>query len=227
MAEIEWLYKKFEVRNIMFFDDNFTINKERVIKICSEILERNLNIKWVCCSHIGQIDEEILFWMKKAGCYRIDFGIESGSSEILENIKKNQTIEQIENDFELIHKVGIKPRAYLMVGNPGENENTIKQTIALMKKIKPYDTTSAQILWLLPDTEVYELSKLKNIIYDDYWLKSDSMVYYTGEHSVKELKALRRQLMKGLAKNQKNLKAYGEYILRKVYYKYPVLQKLR
>jgi radical SAM superfamily enzyme YgiQ (UPF0313 family) len=227
LGEIEWLYGNFKIRTFMFFDDNFTIKKKRAVEICQGILERNLNISWVCCSHVTQIDKELLNWMARAGCFRIDYGVESGSPEILKNIKKGQTVEQIEETFKLTHEAGIKPRAYLMVGNPGETESTIKQTIELTRKIKPYDTTSAQLLWLLPDTEIYELSKSQNIICDDYWLGCNSMVYYTSEHTVKELKALREQLMKGLVKNQRNVKAYGEYIIRKVYYRYPISQKLR
>lgn len=227
LDEVEWLYKDYRVRAFMFFDDNFTIMKERAMEICQGILERGLHILWVACSHVNQVDKELLDWMKKAGCYRIDYGVESGSPKILKNVKKGQTVEQIQKAFKLTHEAGIKPRAYLMVGNPGEDEVTIAETVELMKKIKPYDTRSGQILWVLPDTEIYELAKAKGLISDDYWLKNDSIIYYTGDHDVERLKAFRNQLMKGVAKNEGNLRAYGEYLIRKAYYNYSILQKLR
>lgn len=227
LSEIERLYKDFKVKNFMFFDDNFTVRKERVIKICKGIIERNLNINWVAESHVSHIDKDLLTWMKKSGCYRIDYGVESGSPEILKNIKKGLTIEKIIETFKLTHEVGIRPRAYLMVGNPGEDEVTIEETVELLKRIKPYDAPSGQILWILPDTEIYEIAKTKGVISDEYWLNCDSMVYYTGEHNIKKLRSLRNQLMKGIAKNDGNLKAYIEYLIRIVYYKYPILQKLR
>ena len=165
--------------------------------------------------------------MKKSGCYRIDYGVESGSPKILRNIRKAQTVERIEEAFRLTHETNIKPRAYLMVGNPGEDEITIDETVELMRKIKPYDAPSGQILWVLPDTEIYELAKSKGLISDEYWLNHNSMVYYTGEHDIEKLKMFRNQLMKGMAKNKRNLKSYAEYMIRKAYYKYPFLQKLR
>ncbi|MFQ5822035.1 MAG: B12-binding domain-containing radical SAM protein [Candidatus Heimdallarchaeota archaeon] len=225
--EIEWLYTDHKVRAFMFFDDNFTVSKERAIQICRRILERGLHISWVACSHVNQVDEELLGWMKEAGCYRIDYGVESGSPKVLRNIKKGQTTEQIEKAFRLTHKAGIKPRAYLMVGNPGEDEVTIEETVALMRKIKPLNARSGQILWVLPDTEIYELARSNGLISDEYWLRNDSMVYYTAEHNVEELVFLREKMMKGLAKNKGNLNAYAKYLIREVYYKYPILQKLR
>lgn len=227
LDEIEWLFRKHSVKAFMFFDDNFSVRKERAIEICEGILERGMNITWVACSHVNQVDKELLSWMKRAGCYRIDYGIESGSPEILRNIRKGQTVEQIEEAFRLTHQAGIMPRAYLMVGNPGENEKTIQQTVELIEKIKPYGSTSGQILWLLPDTEVYELARSQGIVSDEFWLENDSMVYYTGENSERELKALRSQLMRGVARNEGGFKSYGGYFVREVYYKYPILQKLR
>jgi radical SAM superfamily enzyme YgiQ (UPF0313 family) len=227
LDEIEWLYKDFRVGYFLFFDDNFTVNKERAIEICKGIIERNLYIKWVAESHVSHISKELLKWMKKSGCYRIDFGVESGSPRILKNIKKGQNVERIEEAFRLAHEAGIKPRAYLMVGNPGEDETTIRETAELMKKIKPYDTLSAQILWVLPDTENYEMAKSKGIITDDYWLANNSMMYYTVEHTVEELKTLRDLLMMELVKNRDDFGAYAAYLLKKTYYRFPTLQKLR
>jgi anaerobic magnesium-protoporphyrin IX monomethyl ester cyclase len=227
LDEIEWVYKDLNVRNILFFDDNFTVNKERAIKICEGIIERGLNIKWVAESHVSHINRELLEWMKKSGCYRIDFGVESGSPRILKTVQKKQTVEQIEEAFKLTHEAGIKPRAYLMVGNPGEDEETIKETAAFMKKIKPWDTLGAHPLLVLPSTKVYEMAKAKGIIDDDYWLNHHGMMYYTAEHSPKELQALRELLMRELAMNHGGFNAYARYLLRKMYYRYPVLQKLR
>jgi radical SAM superfamily enzyme YgiQ (UPF0313 family) len=133
LDEIEWLHKDFGVSYLLFFDDNFTVNKERAIEICKGIIERNLPIKWVAESHVSHVNKELLIWMKKSGCYRIDFGVESGSPRILRNIKKGQNVERIEEAFRLVHEAGIKPRAYLMVGNPGEDETTIRETAELMK----------------------------------------------------------------------------------------------
>jgi radical SAM superfamily enzyme YgiQ (UPF0313 family) len=114
-----------------------------------------------------------------------------------------------------------------MVGNPGEDEITIDETIKLMRKINPYDSGGCQVLWVLPETEIYEMAKSKGLISDEYWERNDSMVYYTGDYSVEELKLLRDKMIRGLAKNKGWVKGYREYLVRKAYYKYPLLQRMR
>ena len=227
IGEIEWLYHKYKVRNFSFFDDNFTVKKERAIAICRGIIERKLDINWVASSHVTHIDEELLRWMRKSGCFRIDFGIESGSPTILRNIEKGQTVVQIERAFQLVHKAGIKPRAYLIIGCPGETKETIDETLVLMNKIRPYDSRTAEIMLVFPSTKLCEIAKAKGLLSDDFWLQTNETLHYTCEHTFEELKALKNRLMKGMAKNEGTFKATVEYWARKTYYKYTFLQKLR
>lgn len=226
LEEIQWLNKDFGMKSFLFFDDNFAVRKERAVDICRLILEKKLDISWVACTHVNHVDGELLRWMKKAGCYRIDYGVESGSPRILSGIKKGTNVEQVRGAFRLTHEAGIQPRAYLMVGNPGEDEGTVDETVGLMREIRPYNTPSGQILWVLPDTEIYELAKEKGTISDDFWLGQEDVVYYTGEHTKEQLIALRNRLMAGMARNRRSLRAYIEYLLRRVYYASRLLQRL-
>lgn len=227
VGEIEWLYSEYNVRNFAFFDDNFTVNKNRAIEICQGIIKKDLRIKWVASSHVTHINEELLGWMKKSGCFRIDFGIESGSPDVLRNINKGQTIGQIENAFRLAHAMNIKPRAYLLVGCPGETEETIDNTLALMKKIRPYYSRTAEILIVFPGTALCDMAKEKGLMTDDYWLENDDVLHYTCEHTYEELGRLKDQLMKGMARNEGTLKATMEYWARKIYYRHTFFQKMR
>jgi radical SAM superfamily enzyme YgiQ (UPF0313 family) len=227
LGEIQWLHDVHEVRKFAIFDDNFTVQNDRVIEICKGILDRGLDIKWTASSHVSHIRKEMLDWMKKAGCFRIDFGIESGSARILKNVKKGQTPEHIRQAFRLVHNAGIKPKAYLMVGNPGEDEQTIDETILLMREIKPYYCDTGGILWILPDTEIYETAKQQGVIDDEFWLHNEEVIYYNGEHTIKELKILRNRLMKGMARNRGTFKAMVEYLARRAFYRYVYLQKFR
>jgi anaerobic magnesium-protoporphyrin IX monomethyl ester cyclase len=227
LGEIEWLYHDYNVHNFAFFDDNFTVNKTRAIEICRGILDRHLKINWVASSHVNHIDEELLQWMSKSGCFRIDFGIESGSPKILKNIKKGQTAAQIEKTFSLVHNAGIKPRAYLLIGCPGETEETVDETIKLMKKIRPYYSRTAEILIVFPGTQLCETAKQQGLLNDNYWLQTNETLHYTAEHSYEALKILKEHLMKGMAKNEGTFKAMIEYWARRVYYNHDILQKLR
>jgi radical SAM superfamily enzyme YgiQ (UPF0313 family) len=226
LQEMEWLVETAGAKSFFFFDDNFTVIKERVFVICEGILERKWDIKWACCSHIRTVSLELLEAMNKSGCVSIDFGVESGSDKILKNINKLQTRAEIEKTFDMVHKVGIKPRAYFMVGNIGENENSIDETIEMAGKIKPYSSIGAAILWLLPGTSVYNDAKNRGFISDDYWLNSDDPPYNLQEYSYKELVNLRKRLMLGIAKQKGGIISRIMYYLKTIYYKYPKLSFL-
>ncbi len=94
IAEIEECVNKYNIRNFFFRADTFTINKRMVIDLCKEIIRRKLNISWVANSRVNTVDEERLTWMKKAGCWLVALGIESGNDEIQKRIKKGTTRTQ-------------------------------------------------------------------------------------------------------------------------------------
>jgi radical SAM superfamily enzyme YgiQ (UPF0313 family) len=227
LGELSFLYHEHNVRNFSFFDDNFMVKKERAIDICKGIIARKLDIRWVASSHVAHIDEDLLEWMRKSGCFRIDFGIESGSPKVLHHMKKGQTVAQIERTFGLVHASGIHPRAYLIVGCPGETKETIDETLSLMKKIRPYDSRTAEIILVFPGTQLYESALTQGMMTEDDWARTDETPHYTCEHTFEELKVLKDRLMKGMARNKGTALAAFEYLARKAYYRYPSLQKLR
>jgi radical SAM superfamily enzyme YgiQ (UPF0313 family) len=195
--EIEWLYNKYNVRLIHFFDDIFTLNRNRVIEICKEILRRKLDVLWQAETRVDCVDKELLRWMRKACCREINYGIESGSAKILRNIEKRITPEQIRKALKMTHEAGICTIGYLIVGNPGENEDIINETIELLKEFKPFrlpldwSRPGLYVAWsallsVFPNTPIYELSKSKGMIDDNYWLTDKPTPYYTGEHTLRE-----------------------------------------
>lgn len=227
LQEIEWLIDKMGARSIYFFDDNFPVRKERVISICEGIKTKRWNISWACCSHVRMINKELLTIMKDSGCKTIDFGVESGSDKILKNINKKQTCRDIEKTFAIAHEVGINPRAYLMVGNMGETEATIDETIEMVGKINPRSSIGATILWLLPGTAVYDEAVKKGHITDSYWLDYEGIPYNLQEYSFDDLYKLRERLMRGIAKKKGGILPLIGCCLKCTYYKYPFFRVLR
>jgi anaerobic magnesium-protoporphyrin IX monomethyl ester cyclase len=225
--EMGWLIGKMGAKSVFFFDDNFLVNKDRVIDLCEKIIKKEWKIKWSCCSHVKMINDDVLKMMKKSGCVSIDFGVESGSDMILKNINKKQTRLDIEKAFALVHKNGIKPRAYLMVGNKGENEATIDETIDMIGNIRPWSSIGGSLVFLLPGTAIYNEAVLNGFIKDDYWIESDKIPYNLQERSYQELVALRQRLMLGMLKKKRNFAAVVNYYLKLVYYKYSWLEFLR
>jgi radical SAM superfamily enzyme YgiQ (UPF0313 family) len=157
---------KYEVTNYLLHADTFTVNKAWVLELCDLIQRENLNIRWACNTHIKSIDREIARAMKGAGCWMIAPGIESGSQEILNNIKKGVTLDQIRETINMLHEEGLEIWAYFVFGFPGETKETIKQSIRFSKEL-PIDIAHFGIGAPYPGTEFYNMCKKNG------WLKSE------------------------------------------------------
>jgi len=174
--ELDRLYKK-GINFFYFSDDTFSVDKNRVIDICKKILEKGLNITWVAISRVNYMNEDILYWMRKAGCIQISYGVESGSKKIRRLLNKKITNDDIEKAFAMTLKYGILPRAYFIYGCPGETHRTIFETIDLIKKIKPL-VIHFFVLSLFPGTRLYEEYKKKMKVTDDIWLNKIEDIKY-------------------------------------------------
>ena len=117
--EFEECYK-LGIKEILVYDDTFTINRQSVIDICKKIIERNIKIYWGIRARVDTVNEEMLELLKKAGCVRINYGVESGNAEVLKGLNKGITLEEAENAFSLTKKHGLDALAYFMIGCPGD-----------------------------------------------------------------------------------------------------------
>ncbi len=176
VAELEMLYKK-GVNFFYFSDDTFTVKKKRAIEICRKILEKGLDITWYAISRVNYVDEDILYWMRKAGCIQISYGVESGSKKIRRVLNKRIETAQVKRAFELTTEYGILSRAYFIYGSPGEDWETIGESIDLMNEIKPLSAIF-YILDLFPGTRLYESFKENNGVTDDIWLNNIEGIMY-------------------------------------------------
>jgi radical SAM superfamily enzyme YgiQ (UPF0313 family) len=147
-------------KDIYFRDETFTFNKERVALICDLILTKNLSFGWICNARVGTIDRELLVLMKRAGCYLIKFGVESGVQEILDASNKGISVDETRRNFEWAREVGIDTHAHLMLGMPGETKETLIETIRFAKEIAP-TTATFGICTPYPGTPLFDrISKI-------------------------------------------------------------------
>ena len=151
---------------IWFADDCFTLNHERLIGICDEILKRGLRIGWECLSRVDTLDSETACKMKQAGCVRMFFGIESGNDSILKIMKKQITIKQAYNATQICKDKGIKAGAFFMLGYPGENEKTIMETVNFASSL-PLDYLSFTLPYPIPGTPLFE--RLSGKLVSEEW----------------------------------------------------------
>lgn len=202
--EVEMVLKNFNYPNILFHDDTFTINKKRFLEFTDEIIKRKLKFNWICSTRADTLNIEIVKAMKRTGCKNVSVGVESGSESILQTIGKKVTKKKIIEAFNMLRDEGISAGIYLMVGNPGENEETINETIDLLTRIGKIDlrSPSPSICTIYPATPLYELAKLSGIVDDDYWLTEKLSPYYTVENSEKELIRMANKIaLKNLTKD--------------------------
>jgi len=150
---------------ISFADDVFTLNRGRVIKICEEIKRRKLHFAWECLGRVDSMDDRTALTMKKAGCFRIYFGIESGSDQILKLMNKNISIEQARKAVDTVHQAGIQVGAFFILFYPGETDDTVIETLRFATSL-PLDYLGLTMPYPLPGTALYE--RLKGRINRDW-----------------------------------------------------------
>jgi len=199
LDELEMLTGALGVRHVYFSDDLFSLRPGRVIDICRGIVDRGIEIAWMAETRVDCVDAGMLGWMRRAGCYRVYYGVESGSPDILRAMNKRFTPRQVAEAFELTHRAGIEPCCFLMVGYPGESPRTISETIELVNAIRPAALPTIGITTILPGTEIYELSKRQGLLTDDYWLTDAPPPLYTGEHDIDGLISLQMMLTRGVS----------------------------
>ncbi len=168
-------------KGVSFFfvsDDTFTLKRELVIDVCRRIVERRLDIVWAAISRVDCVDEEILGWMRRAGCTQISFGVESGSRALRDRYRKRISDAAICRAFELTVRYGIMARAYFIYGAPGESDQTIDESLALLRRIRPLSAIF-YILDLFPGTALYEDYKQRTGATDDIWLdRVEDLLYF-------------------------------------------------
>jgi anaerobic magnesium-protoporphyrin IX monomethyl ester cyclase len=143
---------------ISFADDVFTLNRRRVVKVCEEIQRRQLQFKWECLGRVDSLDYATAVEMKKAGCYRIYFGIESGNDQVLKLMNKKITAEQARRAVETAHQAGLETGAFFILFYPGETDETVLSTLRFAASL-PLDYLGLSMPYPLPGTALYDRVK--------------------------------------------------------------------
>jgi radical SAM superfamily enzyme YgiQ (UPF0313 family) len=141
-------------RSIDFYDDNFNLTEARVLRLCDEIQRRQVGVPWSCRCRVSGLTEPMVARMAETGCARIGFGVESGTQAILDQVKKNITLDEIRNAFRLSRQFGVASTAYVMLGFPGETADQIRDTIRFNRELDP-DFVIFQCLVPAPGSEIY------------------------------------------------------------------------
>jgi radical SAM superfamily enzyme YgiQ (UPF0313 family) len=135
LEEMEMVKKDHGARQLLITDDTFTIDRERLEAICQGMIDRRLNLSWLCFSQVTSVDRQVLKVMKRAGCYSIGFGVESSDEGILRRMGKSIKPRKALETIRIANEVGLKTQAFFIFGSPGETRAQMEETIAFAKKV--------------------------------------------------------------------------------------------
>ena len=175
--EIEYDIEKFGVRDFLFWAESFTLNEIHVAGICEEILRRNLKINWMCNSRVDNVNDQMLRLMKRAGCWLIGFGIESGSQRILDSTRKGISLDQIRRTVKMSHSAGIVVVGHVIIGLPHDDERSINETINFTRDV---GLDFAQFYCAVP----FPGSKLYDDARNNGWLKTGDWTMFEQNRSI-------------------------------------------
>lgn len=153
--EIVYLIHKYGAKEICFYDDVFTLNKQRIYDICDMILRNNIKIIWSCETRVDLVDKDLLVHMKKAGCYSISYGVESGNQKILEYLSKGIEYWQVYKAFNDTTDIGIDTVGYFMFVPGMDDIKSINETIDLAKRLD-IDYVQFSKMIALAGSKIYE-----------------------------------------------------------------------
>lgn len=203
VEELMILKKKYpRLKYVQFHDDTLTLDNERTIKLCKLLVNANLSLKFICSARIKPISREMFKWMAKAGFIKIMFGLETGSKRLLKSIHKNISPDDVIVLFKILREFNFDITTFLMCGFPGEDNETVTETIRLVRATqKMHYNYIAGIgkLWVYPGTEIYQMMKEAKCVDDDFWMSDKPVPYYTVEHSLAKLVNFENRMMNELS----------------------------
>ena len=205
--EIEYLNKTYGISKFTFCDDAFTVDQPRTEALCSEIQKRGLKIEWNCGTRVDMLTKDLLLKMKEAGCVSVWFGVESGTQQVLDAMKKGITPELTMKVLGWVREAGLMPVPNVILGFPGETKKSAWDTIKFVEKVAPDAVGFYNVATPFPGTPMYDLVKEKG------WLRVTDFDKYDTTKPIFETPWLS---MKELGKLREG--AFHHYYLRRAYF---------
>ena len=179
IKEIKSCIHDFGIHDFRFYDDVFTIPRERIMEFCETLMNENIKITWNCYARVDMIDKGMLLTMRKAGCSNIKYGVDFGTQKWLMQTKKYTTLEQAKKAINATKKIGIAAKASFMIGMPGETIDEIKATINFARELNPTYSTF-NIFTPLPGSQLFDEAKnnktLLSYDYEKYFNKKGKIL---------------------------------------------------
>ncbi|MBM3309101.1 MAG: radical SAM protein [Candidatus Altiarchaeales archaeon] len=169
VEEVEELVKGYGVREFEFGDSVFTLNHAHVLEMCELLKKKNLRVRWSCITRADLVDGSLLRTMRDSGCRFVSFGVESGVEEIRFRGGKEITDDKIREVFKQCREFGLKTRASILFGSPGETLGDMRKSIEFARELKP-DYALFSVTQLLPGTRLFKQALAEGKVDKNIWL---------------------------------------------------------
>ena len=172
-AHMLYLRDKYSIKHINFYDDQFTYHRQRVLDFTRMMIEKPLAMTFNCAIRAEHVDDELIAQMKKAGCWMVSLGIETGDPDLLAQHRQNPDLHMLSDTIKMIKKHGIRVKGLLMVGLPGETEQSVRRSMDYVFNL-PIDDLNVAKFTPFPGSPLYEnIHQLGT--FDEDWAKMDCM----------------------------------------------------
>jgi anaerobic magnesium-protoporphyrin IX monomethyl ester cyclase len=170
---LRYLKERFGIRHINFYDDQFTFNRKRVEEFTGLMIDRPLGMTFNCAVRAEHIDRELVTRMRQAGCWMMSLGIETGDEELLAQHRQNADLDHLATKIRMIKDAGLRTKGLLMMGLPGENEESIRRSMKYVFSL-PIDDFNLAKFTPFPGSPIYDnIHELGE--FDEDWEKMDCM----------------------------------------------------
>jgi radical SAM superfamily enzyme YgiQ (UPF0313 family) len=179
------LYQVYGINDFVVYDDSFCADRQRVIDICQGILDQGWKMSWVCCTRLNHVDRELLQQMKKAGCWQMEYGIESAETRVLKLMRKGININRAQEIIKMTHDLGIRVRGNFIIGNLGETKQSLEKTIQFIMS-SDLDYVQQNFLTPYPGSEIFRVAGEHGQFDSDYNKMSNMTINFIPEALTKQ-----------------------------------------
>lgn len=207
VTEIQELKRIYGIQEIHFEDDNISLDRSRMKRICELLIEKKVNVSWTTPNGIAALtlDKELISLMGRSGCYRLNFGIESADPFVLRQIRKPINLKQISNVIRWCQQHGIETCGFFIIGFPSDSLNSIRKTFSFAVESE-LDYANFNILVPFPATEIHKIVVERGLMPKDAKIETCRVLGHTTlrtEHlSAEELVGLQKELCEAFVRNR-------------------------
>ena len=158
------------IREFLFYDDTFDVERERVMELCRLLEKEGMDIGFDVRVRVDRMEREVLEALKGAGCERVHYGVESADKETLRRLKKGIDLDRVPGVFEMTHRLGMTTLAYFMIGSPGETREMVEESIDFAVRLDS-DYVHFSVTTAFPGTELYAEGLKTGVFKEDFWLE--------------------------------------------------------